>query len=106
VNQRGDTARAGGIEIVIPPKRKQTEARTYDTELYKERHLIEHVFLWLKQYRGIALAMLNALIPFLPLSISDISSFLLTTLPRRSSLSTIPQGDSRTVKDKVLARTV
>ncbi|MDR2149766.1 MAG: hypothetical protein LBO67_02930 [Spirochaetaceae bacterium] len=28
--------------------------RTYDTELYKKSHLIENVFRWLKQYRGIA----------------------------------------------------
>ncbi|MDR2150781.1 MAG: transposase [Spirochaetaceae bacterium] len=32
----------------------QEVVRTYDTELYKKRHLIENVFRWLKQYRGIA----------------------------------------------------
>ncbi|MDR2149991.1 MAG: transposase, partial [Spirochaetaceae bacterium] len=39
---------------VIPSKRSRKVVRTYDRELYKERHLIENVFRWLKQYRGIA----------------------------------------------------
>ncbi|MDR2150371.1 MAG: transposase, partial [Spirochaetaceae bacterium] len=54
VNQGGDTACARGIKVVIPSKRSRKVVRTYDTELYKKRHLIEHVFRWLKQYRGIA----------------------------------------------------
>ncbi|MDR2150846.1 MAG: transposase [Spirochaetaceae bacterium] len=54
MNQGGDTARAGGIAVVIPSKRSRKVVRTYDTELYKKRHLIEHVFRWLKQWRGIA----------------------------------------------------
>jgi transposase len=54
VNQGGDTACARGIKVVIPSKRSRKEARTYDTELYKKRHLIENIFRWLKQWRGIA----------------------------------------------------
>jgi transposase len=54
VNQGGDTACAGGIKVVIPSKRSRKVVRTYDTKLYKKRHLIENVFRWLKQYRGIA----------------------------------------------------
>ncbi|MDR2194158.1 MAG: transposase [Treponema sp.] len=38
----------------MPPKRKRKEARRYDKALYKERHRIEHVFRWLKQWRGSA----------------------------------------------------
>jgi transposase len=54
VNQVIDTACARGIKVVIPSKRSRKVVKTYDTELYKKRHLIEHVFRWLKQYRGIA----------------------------------------------------
>ncbi|MDR2151034.1 MAG: transposase [Spirochaetaceae bacterium] len=44
VNQGGDTACAGGSKVVILSKRSRKVVRTYDTELYKKRHLIEHVF--------------------------------------------------------------
>jgi transposase len=54
VNRIVDTARAGGIEVDIPSKRSRKEQRYYDRELYKERHFIENVFRWLKQWRGIA----------------------------------------------------
>ncbi|MDR2149276.1 MAG: IS5 family transposase [Spirochaetaceae bacterium] len=54
VNQVIDTACARGIKIVIPSKRSRKVVRTYDKELYKKRHLIENVFRWLKQWRGIA----------------------------------------------------
>ncbi|MDR2150327.1 MAG: hypothetical protein LBO67_05845 [Spirochaetaceae bacterium] len=54
MNQGGDTTRSRDIKVVIPSKRSRTEARTYDTELYKERHLIENVFRLLKQCRGSA----------------------------------------------------
>ncbi|MDR2150023.1 MAG: IS5 family transposase [Spirochaetaceae bacterium] len=54
VNHVVDTACAGGIKVVIPSKRSWKVVRTYDTELYKKRHLSENVFRWLKQYRGIA----------------------------------------------------
>ncbi|MDR2150952.1 MAG: hypothetical protein LBO67_09160 [Spirochaetaceae bacterium] len=47
-------------------------ARTYDTELYKERHLIEDVFRWLKHWRGSAIRSA----PFLTaLSVRAISLF-------------------------------
>jgi transposase len=42
------------IEAVIPPKSNRKIQRGYDTELYKDRHLIENLFAKLKQYRAIA----------------------------------------------------
>jgi transposase len=76
-NHVADTARTGGSKVVIPSKRSRMEARSYDREQYKKRHLIEHVFRWLNQWRDsatcYALAMLNALIPILPLSLLDVS---------------------------------
>jgi transposase len=45
---------AAGKSAVIPPKSNRKIQRKYDTELYKERHLIENFFLKLKQYRAIA----------------------------------------------------
>src|SRR5919202_225416 len=46
-------ARAGKA-AVIPPKANRKEARAYDKDLYKARHLIENFFAKLKQYRAIA----------------------------------------------------
>src|SRR3954453_23631819 len=46
-------ARAGKT-AVIPPKANRKEARAYDKDLYKARHLIENFFAKLKQYRAIA----------------------------------------------------
>lgn len=43
-----------GIEAVIPPKSTRLTPRSYDTERYKDRHLIETFFLKLKQFRAIA----------------------------------------------------
>ena len=45
---------SAGKEVVIPPKQNRKEARAYDKELYKARHLIENFFCKLKQFRGIA----------------------------------------------------
>ena len=39
---------------VIPPKRTRTVPRDYDRDLYAARHLVEHFFSKLKQFRGIA----------------------------------------------------
>jgi transposase len=47
-------ARTAGMEPVIPPKRNRIIQRYYDKELYKERHLVENAFLYLKGWRGIA----------------------------------------------------
>ena len=46
--------REAGKAAVIPPKRTRTEQRAYDRDLYAARHLIEHFFCKLKQYRAIA----------------------------------------------------
>ena len=43
-----------GTNPVIPPKSNRKEQRDFDKDLYKHRHLIENVFLKLKQWRGIA----------------------------------------------------
>lgn len=45
---------AAGKEPVIPPKVTRKNARPYDKELYKARHLIENFFCKLKQFRAIA----------------------------------------------------
>ncbi len=46
--------RVAGKAAVIPPRRSRIEQRDYDRELYAARHLIEHFFCQLKQYRAIA----------------------------------------------------
>jgi transposase len=43
-----------GKTVAIPPKANRLKPREYDRELYKERHLIENVFAWMKQFRAIA----------------------------------------------------
>jgi transposase len=43
-----------GKAVVIPSTRSRKTPRSYDTHLYKARHLIEHFFARLKQYRAIA----------------------------------------------------
>jgi transposase len=48
------TAIASGMQPVIPPKKNRKHQRSYDTDLYKIRHLVENAFLHLKQWRGIA----------------------------------------------------
>jgi transposase len=47
-------AKVQGLSCVIPPKKNRKVQRVYDKEIYKERHLIENAFLYLKQWRGIA----------------------------------------------------
>ena len=46
--------RAAGQAAVIPPKRNRTEQRAYDAVLYEARHLLEHFFCKLKQFRALA----------------------------------------------------
>ena len=46
--------RVAGKTAVIPPKSTRKNPRTYDKDLYKERHLIENFFCKLKQFRAIA----------------------------------------------------
>ena len=48
------TARASGMNPVIPPKSNRREKRDYDQALYKLRHLVENGFLDFKQWRGVA----------------------------------------------------
>ena len=49
-----DLLQSQGKTAVIPPRRNRKHLRTYDTHLYKARHLIENFFATLKQYRAIA----------------------------------------------------
>ncbi len=46
--------RDAGKAAIIPPRRNRTDQRAYDRDLYAARHLIEHFFCRLKQYRAIA----------------------------------------------------
>ena len=43
-----------GMMIVIPPCKNTNKQRDYDKFLHTIRHLVEHAFLHLKQWRGIA----------------------------------------------------
>jgi len=43
-----------GKTAVIPPRKTRTTPRAFDKDLYKARHLIEHFFAKLKQFRAIA----------------------------------------------------
>jgi transposase len=54
VNCLIDAALAGETKVVIPPKKSRKVRRDYDKELYKEQHLVENVFRWLKQWRRLA----------------------------------------------------
>ena len=49
-----ETAKAAGMEVVIPPRSNRKEQREYDRYLYKLRHLVENAFLKIKEWRGIA----------------------------------------------------
>jgi transposase len=42
------------MEPVIPPRKNRTQPRAYDAHLYRMRHLVETMFLRLKEWRGIA----------------------------------------------------
>jgi transposase len=39
---------------VIPPKANRKIQRDYEAEVYKWRHLVEHYFAKIKEFRGIA----------------------------------------------------
>lgn len=43
-----------GLVAVVPPKRNMTEHWEYDKERYKERNVVERLFLRLKRFRRIA----------------------------------------------------
>lgn len=43
-----------GAEAVIPCRSNRKEQRMYDEEKYKERNIIERLFLKLKHYRGLS----------------------------------------------------
>ncbi|MGI2299099.1 IS5/IS1182 family transposase, partial [Candidatus Cardinium hertigii] len=43
-----------GIVPVIPPKKNRKIKRDFDKNLYKFRHLVENMFLKIKQWRGIS----------------------------------------------------
>lgn len=43
-----------GAVAVIPPRKNRREQRKYDARLYKERNLVERLFLKMKRFRGFA----------------------------------------------------
>jgi len=43
-----------GAEAVIPPKTNRTLPRTFDRDLYRDRHRIAKVFATIKAFRAIA----------------------------------------------------
>jgi transposase len=43
-----------GAVVVIPPRSNRIEQRFYDKHLYKERNLVERLFLKMKTFRRIA----------------------------------------------------
>jgi transposase len=45
---------AAGKMVVIPSRAHRKQARSFDRDLYKARHLIENFFAKLKQFRAIA----------------------------------------------------
>jgi transposase len=47
-------AKNAGAKAVIPARARRKEPREYDTELYKERNLIERMFNKLKHFRRVA----------------------------------------------------
>ncbi len=51
---RAEAARAGRQDRRDPAQGDRRNARPYDRDLYKARHLIENFFAKLKQYRAIA----------------------------------------------------
>lgn len=53
-NEIIEQAKMQGMRAVIPPRKNRKEARGYDKDLYKLRHLVENAFLHLKRWRGVA----------------------------------------------------
>lgn len=49
-----EQAEKPGMQPTMPPRKNRTIQREYDKDLYRLRHLIEHAFLHLKRWRGIA----------------------------------------------------
>lgn len=43
-----------GAVAVIPPRKNRLDQRPYDSHLYKERNLVERLFLKMKRFRGFA----------------------------------------------------
>ena len=43
-----------GMQPVIPPRKHRKHYRKFDSDLYKNRHVVECVFAKIKQWRGIA----------------------------------------------------
>ena len=50
----GKITESGGRFVIPARKRNRTFKRPYDTELYKERNIIERFFNKLKQFRRVA----------------------------------------------------
>jgi len=53
-NYIADTVLDMNAEVVIPPRSRRKNPREYDTDLYKERNIIERMFNKMKNFRRIA----------------------------------------------------
>lgn len=49
-----EAVRSAGADPVIPSRKTAKNPRLIDTDLYKERNVIERFFGWLKQFRRVA----------------------------------------------------
>lgn len=49
-----DEIKAKGAQAVIPPKKNRLQQRDYDSDLYKERNLVERFMNRIKQFRRVA----------------------------------------------------
>jgi transposase len=54
-----------GMQPTIPPRKHRTRQHEYDKDLDRLRHLIEHAFLHIKRWRGIATRDANKTASFL-----------------------------------------
>jgi transposase len=46
--------KGAGAKAVIPPRSNRKKKRRWDKQLYRDRHLIENLFAWLKKFRRLA----------------------------------------------------
>ncbi len=60
-----ERAKHQGMQAEIPPRKNRKAPRVHDEHLYRHRHLVEHTFLHIKQWRGVAMRYAKNLSSFL-----------------------------------------
>lgn len=78
-------ARKTGMEPVVPPKSNRQEQRDYDKHIYRQRHMVQNVFMHLKRWRDIATRYAKNALSFeaaVQIRCRAVSTYLVTTLPR------------------------